>query len=103
MYVVLTLSATTDSSATLSSVGTLRQSTYSAYLCSLYFHKGQGGFPQLTAHLSIRVTADTPPPPSYFSASVSKRILSSPNNKRLDQWNSSFMRLLLRSRMLQPG
>jgi hypothetical protein len=83
-------------------IGTLHQSTYSAYLRSLCFHKGQGGFPQLTVHLSTRVAADTPPPPSYLSASVSKRILPSPNNKRLDQWNSSFTRLLLRSRMLRP-
>jgi hypothetical protein len=77
--------------------------TYSAYLCSLCFHKGQGGLPQLTAHLSIRVAAATPPLPFYFPASVSKRILPSPKYKRLGQWNSSLTRLPLRSHKLRPG
>ena len=71
--------------------------------CSCRFRQGRGGLPQLTAPLSTRVAADTPPPPPYFSASVSKRILPSPTLERLGQWISSFTRLPLRSRKLRPG
>jgi hypothetical protein len=70
--------------------------------CSCRFRQGRGGLPQLIAHLSTRVAADTPPPPPYLSASVCKGILPSPTFKRLGQWNSSLTRLLLRSRKLRP-
>ena len=93
-YVVLALIATADSSATLSPVGTLRRATYSAYPCSCRFLQGRGGFPQLTARLSVRVAADTPPLFSYLSA----RMLPSPTIDGFGQWLSSFTRLHLRSR-----
>ena len=96
--VVLAIFATTDSSATLSPVSAFRLSTYNAYPCSCRFLQGRGGFPQLIAHLSIRVAAATPPPSFYLLASLGKRMLPSPKLKRLGQWNSSFTRLHLRSR-----
>jgi hypothetical protein len=71
--------------------------------CSCRFRQGRGGLPQLIAHLSIRVAAATPPPPFYFPASVSKRILPSPKIERFGQWSLTFTRLPLRSRKLQPG
>jgi hypothetical protein len=71
-YVVLAIIATADSSATLSPVGTFRLSTYSAYPYSYCFLQGQGGFPQLTALLSIRVAAANPPLPIYLLASLGK-------------------------------
>jgi hypothetical protein len=99
--IVMTTNA--DSSATLLPVSPLRLPTYRAYLSSLCFHKGQGGFPQLLSHLSIRVAAATPPPSSYLLASIGKRVLSSPTLKRLSQWNSSFTRLHLRSSRKHSG
>jgi len=51
----------------------------------------------------MRVAADTPPPFFYLLAGLSKRIPPSPTLDRLGQWFSSFTRLLLRSRLLQPG
>ena len=51
--------------------------------CSCRFRQGRGGLPQLIALLSIRVVAATPPPPSYPSASVSKKVLPSPTEKGL--------------------
>jgi len=57
----------------------------------------------LTAQLSFRVVADTPPPFSYDTARVSKRMLPSPNLERLGRWILSFTRLHLRSLSLRPG
>jgi hypothetical protein len=57
----------------------------------------------LTAHLSFRVVADTPPPFSYDTARVSKRMLPSPYLERLGRWSLSFTRLRLRSLSLRPG
>jgi hypothetical protein len=102
-YAVLAISTTTDSSATLLSVSPFRRGTYRAYLRSWYFYQGQGGFPQLLLLLSIRVAADTPPPFFSLLANVGKRILSSPNINRLDQWSYTFTRLHPRSRKLRPG
>jgi len=95
--------AHTASSAALLSVGTFCLSTYSAYLYSLCFHKGRGGLPKLTVHLSIRVAADTPPPLPHLLASISNRVLPSPIFQRLGQWSLTVTRLPLRSRKLQPG
>ena len=97
-YAVLAIPATADSSATLSPVSALRLSTYNAYPCSCRFLQGRGGFPQLIAHLSIRVAAATPPPSFLLLASLVIRMLPSPKLKGLGQWNSSFTRLHLRSR-----
>ena len=71
--------------------------------CSCRFRQGRAGLPQLITPLSIRVAAATPPPPFYFSANFSRRVLPSPHSNRLGQWNSSLTRLPLRSRLLQPG
>ena len=57
----------------------------------------------MTAQLSFRVVADTPPPFSYDTARVSKRMLPSPNLERLGRWILSFTRLHLRSLSLRPG
>jgi len=51
---------------------------------------GQGGLPQLIAHLSIRVAADTPPLLSYPLASLCNRVLPSPKIDRLGQWKLNF-------------